>query len=245
MNPGPGVETEIMRVLCSGCDRILKPRTQCNTCGRWFHNSCGNVKAQVAESGKWVCDKCRSERLRVLEEKLQDVLHQTDALTRKNKTLGDQLRLAADGRKPGRSDNVQGHAKDGERLVLGDSIIRSVGTECPDLRIGRYSGIRTEQLQRVIEKRDHGSPDALVIHVGTDDIKRTGNLDHVMGDVYDVINMAKTKFTATRVVFKWYTEKKRRVVAANWSSEQQTGVSSKYISSDLFRRKLLGGRLGL
>ena len=73
-NPGPGVEAEeIMRVLCNGCDRILKSGTQCDTCGRWFHNSCGNVKAEVVESGKWVCDKCRSERLRLLEEKLQDV----------------------------------------------------------------------------------------------------------------------------------------------------------------------------
>ena len=85
-NPGPGVESEkIMRVLCSGCDGILKPGTQCDTCGRWFHNSCGNVKAQVAESGKWVCDKCRSERLRLLKEKLQDALHQIDILTRKTR----------------------------------------------------------------------------------------------------------------------------------------------------------------
>jgi hypothetical protein len=52
-NPGPGVEGEnIMQVLCSGCDRNLKLGTQCETCGQWFHNSCGNVKAQVAESGK-------------------------------------------------------------------------------------------------------------------------------------------------------------------------------------------------
>ena len=54
-NPGPGVKAEkIKRVLCRGCDRILKSGTQCDTCGRWFHNSCGNVKAQVGNSGKWV-----------------------------------------------------------------------------------------------------------------------------------------------------------------------------------------------
>jgi hypothetical protein len=28
------------------------------TRGHWFHNGCGNVKAKVVESGKWVCDKC-------------------------------------------------------------------------------------------------------------------------------------------------------------------------------------------
>ena len=127
-NPGPGVESEkIMRVLCSGCDGILKPGTQCDTCGRWFHNSCGNVKAQVTESGKWVCNKCRSKRLRLLEEKLQDALHQIDILTRKNKALEEQLQLAADRREVGRRDTVPGDLKGGECLVLGDSIIRNVG----------------------------------------------------------------------------------------------------------------------
>lgn len=52
--PGPGVEAEnIMQIVWSECDRNLKTRgTQYDTCGRWFHNSCGNVKAQVSESGK-------------------------------------------------------------------------------------------------------------------------------------------------------------------------------------------------
>ena len=63
---------------------------------------CGNVKAQVAESGKWVCDKCRSERLQLLQEKLQDGLHQIDALSRKNKALEEQLQLLTAGREVGR-----------------------------------------------------------------------------------------------------------------------------------------------
>jgi hypothetical protein len=106
-NPGPVVEAEkIMRVLCSGCDRSLKSGTQCDTCERWFHNICGNVTAQVAESAKWVCDKCRSERLRLLEEKLQDALHQIDILTRKNKALEEQLQMAAAGREVDRRDTV-------------------------------------------------------------------------------------------------------------------------------------------
>jgi hypothetical protein len=85
-NPGPGVEAEkILQVVCSGCDRNLKSGTQCYPCGRWFHNSCGNVEAQVAESGKWTCDKCRSERLRLMEEKLHKALLQTEDLTKKTR----------------------------------------------------------------------------------------------------------------------------------------------------------------
>ena len=89
-------------------------------CGRWFHNSCGNVKAQMAESGKWVCDKCRSERLRLLEKILQDALHQIDTLTQKNKALGEQLRLSTARREVSRRDTVPDHLKGGEYLVLGD-----------------------------------------------------------------------------------------------------------------------------
>ena len=61
LKPGPIDNT--VQVLCSGCDKILKSGTQCESCGRWYHNSCGNVNFQVAESGKWNCDRCRSDRL--------------------------------------------------------------------------------------------------------------------------------------------------------------------------------------
>jgi hypothetical protein len=47
-----------------------------------------------------------------------------------------------------------------------------------------FPHLRTEQQHRVIENRDLGSPDTVVIHVGTNDLRRTGNLDYVMGDVY-------------------------------------------------------------
>jgi len=50
---GPGMEGKsIFQILYSGCDRILKSGTRCETCGRCYHNCNGNVKGQVAESGK-------------------------------------------------------------------------------------------------------------------------------------------------------------------------------------------------
>ena len=145
-NPGPGVEAEkILQVLCSGCDGNLKSGTQCNTCGRWFHKSCGNVKAQVADSEKWICDECRSERPRLLQKILQNALLQTDDLTRKNKVLEEQLRLATAGRDFGRRDKMSGDRKGGEILVFGDSIIlvSNVGKECSDMKVECFPGIRT------------------------------------------------------------------------------------------------------
>jgi len=82
------------------------------------------LKLKWKRSEKLVCDKCGSERLRLLEEKLQDALHQIDILTRKNKALEEQIQLAADGREVGRRDTVPGDLKGGECLVLGDSIIQ-------------------------------------------------------------------------------------------------------------------------
>ena len=45
VNPGP--VQNIVQVLCSGCDRKLKSGTQCESYGRWYHNSCGNVSFKL------------------------------------------------------------------------------------------------------------------------------------------------------------------------------------------------------
>jgi hypothetical protein len=52
-NPGPGIEGEsIIQLLCSGCDRILKSGTRCETCDRWYNNSCGNGKVKWQKAGR-------------------------------------------------------------------------------------------------------------------------------------------------------------------------------------------------
>jgi lysophospholipase L1-like esterase len=51
-----------------------------------------------------------------------------------------------------------------------------------------------------MENRDLGSPDTAVIHVGTNDLRRTANLDYVKGDMYALVNKAKTKFPKYRLV---------------------------------------------
>lgn len=219
-NPGPGVEVEnTVQVLCSGCERNLKSGTQCDTCGRWFHNSCGNVKAQVAESGKWNCDRCKGERLRRLEEQLQNALLQIEDLKRKNKDLEERLRVVEAGSEVGRRDTVQGHQQDAKCLVLGDSIIRNVGTEDGNMMVECFPGIRTEQLHRVVENRDLGNPDTVVIHVGTNDLRRTANLDYVMGEVHALVNTAKAKLPQSRLVLSGVLRRRdvswRRIGALN------------------------------
>jgi hypothetical protein len=153
------------------------------------------ITAMVMLNLNWMkagngCDKCRSKRLTLLEEKLQNALLKIDELTRKNKALEEQLRFATAGRDVGRRDTVPADRKGGDCVVLGDSMIRNVGTECSDMKVECFPSNRTEQLHIGIKNRDVGSPDTVVIHVGTND-RRIGNLGCVMGDVYDLVNAAK------------------------------------------------------
>jgi len=84
--------------------------------------------------------------------------------------------------------------------VLGDSIVRNVGAETPNMRVNCFPGIRADQLRRVMENTDLGYSDAVLIHVGTNDIRRSRNLHDIMEEVYDLVNMAKAKFLGSRLV---------------------------------------------
>ena len=89
---------------------------------------------------------------------------------------------------------MPGDRKFGECLVLGNSIICNDGSECSDMKLECFPGIRTEQLHGVTENRDLRNPDTVVIHVGTKDLRRTGNLGYVMGDIYCLVNRQKLSF---------------------------------------------------
>jgi hypothetical protein len=68
------------------------------------------------------------------------------------------------------------------------------------MKVECFPGIRAEQLRKIIVKRDLESPDTVVIPVGTNDLKITGNLNYIMVDAYDLINTVKTEFCTSRVV---------------------------------------------
>jgi hypothetical protein len=167
-------------------------------CGCWFHNGCGNIKAKMADSGKWSSNRCKWDWLCQLEEKLENILQQIVDLKWKNKGLEEQLRGVAAGCEDGSHDMVWRKQEAAECLVLSDSIIRSMESE--HMRVWCFLEIRTEQLQRLMEKKDLGSSDTVINHVGTNYLRRTVSLDYVMGDVYALANKVKTKFPHSRLV---------------------------------------------
>jgi len=86
-------------------------------------------------------------------------------------------------------------------MVVSDSILHNIGAEHADMMVECFPGIITEQLvHRVIEKRDLGSPETVIIHVGTNDVRTTRNLDFVMGEVYALVATAKRKLPNCRLV---------------------------------------------
>ena len=213
LNPGP--EENPLQVLCNGCDRNLKSGTQCETCGRWYHNSCGNVKIQVAESEKWNCDRCRSERLRVLEEKLRDAQIQIEELKLRNKELEVQLLRTGIDENVGKRSTVPEKSEGVKCLV--DSIVRNLGADKSNMRVECFPGIRADQLCRVMENRNLGCADTVIIH--TNDVRRTRNLDCIMGEVYNLVTTAKEKFPGSRLVLSGVLRnegvKWRRIGATN------------------------------
>jgi lysophospholipase L1-like esterase len=108
--------------------------------------------------------------------------------------------------------------------VLEDSIIRNVESE--HVKVQCFPGIKTEQLQRVMENRHLGSPDTVVIHVGTNDLRRTANLDYVMGDVYALVNKTKNKFLQSKLVLRGVLRRRdvswRRIGALNSRCDRLT-----------------------
>jgi hypothetical protein len=67
---------------------------------------------------------------------------------------------------------------------VGDWIKRNVATGQNNMMVECFPEIRTEKFHRILNNRSLGTPDAVVIHAGTNDLKRSVNLDCVMGKVY-------------------------------------------------------------
>ena len=101
---------------------------------------------QVAASGEWICDRCRSERLRVLEEKLIDAQIQIKELKRRKKALEEQLLLKGNRNNVGNGDTVTVKPVGETCLVLGDSIVRNVGAENSNMWVECFPEIRDDQL---------------------------------------------------------------------------------------------------
>jgi hypothetical protein len=71
--------------------------------------------------------------------------------------LEEQLRVAATGNEIGRQVTAQKHHEGEQCLLVGDWIIRNVGTGQYNMTVECFKGIRTEKLHRVLNNRSLGT----------------------------------------------------------------------------------------
>ena len=153
--------------------------------------------------------------MRLLQEDLQNALRQIDELKTRNRELEAKLLMAGTGKR----DTMPTKQMVTKCMVIGDSIVRNVGSDHADMKVQCFPEIKTEQLHRVMEKRDLVSPETLIIHVGTNDLRTTRNLDFVMGEVYALVSTAKKKLRNCRCVLSGVLRRRdvswRRIGALN------------------------------
>jgi hypothetical protein len=68
-------------------------------------------------------------------------------------------------------------------IVLGNSIIRNVEVDKSDMEVECFLGIRAEQLRTVMENKVLGCPHTVIMRVEKNDVRRSRNLDYIMGEV--------------------------------------------------------------
>jgi hydrogenase maturation factor len=100
----------------------------------------------------------------------------------------------------GRLVTREKHHEGEQCLLVGDSIIRNVGTDQNNVMVECFGVIRTEKLHRVLNNRSLGTADAVVIHADTNDLKRSVNLDCVMGEGYWLGDSAKDKVLQSKIM---------------------------------------------
>jgi len=85
-------------------------------------------------------------------------------------------------------------------MAVGDLMLHNFGAERTDKMVQCFQGIKTEQLHRVEGKRDLGSAESVIIHMGSNDLRTTKKLDFVLGEIYDLVATAKRKLLNCRIV---------------------------------------------
>ena len=133
--------------------------------------------------------------VRMLQEDMQNALRQIDKMKARNRELDEKLPMAGAGKR----DTVTVKKKLTKCMTVGDSMLCNVGAEHVVMMVQCFPGIKTEQLHRVIEQKDPGSPETVIIHVGTNEWRTTINLDFVMGEVYVLVATAKGELPNCRL----------------------------------------------
>lgn len=116
-----------------------------------------------------------------------------------NPTTPDGEKRKEDGFRTVRSRRRRGHPC----LIVGSSLVRDARRhiERREARVIALPGATVRAVQREIQNMD---PDpevrAMVLHVGGNDVKDAPSPDYIIGDLYNLVEDAKVKFTKANIV---------------------------------------------
>lgn len=106
-------------------------------------------------------------------------------------------------------------------------MVKHIGQHQPDLKVKCFPGIHTEQMKLVVEQQEEENPETVILHVGSNDLK--GNVDHIMGNMYDLATTVKRKFPAANIVISGVI--RRRDI--NWRKVGRVNESFQWVAERL------------
>ena len=188
---------------CVVCKKSVKNGVSCGDCKKSFHFNFSQFRVENCIEDDWRCSSCSSKREKSNTQKKDAVIERlkeldeeegrVKKLTSENEELRKKLSIEkANVSVPNcRSDSFK------NVLILGDSMVRHSGNECirKGGRVECFPGIRAEQLCNKIERMGKERKErAVLLHVGTNNIKGARSSDHIVWEIRDLCKSASKKF---------------------------------------------------
>lgn len=217
LNPGPvsfatasvhGSEPAVV-IKCFKCSKIFKNGIMCCMCESWFHFGCVKVKKEDCDVHNWFCKTCDTPEYLREQIKSRDLIIQE--LKAKLQESEDTVKEVTE-RFPTRNDtvvngltNLREKTEMDDVLIMGDSMIRWSGDIATKTGKGVqiYPGIKIDQLAQQVERVNEEESEkvrVLLLHVGTNDLKKRARADYIMGELYELGMKAKSKFRNAKIV---------------------------------------------
>jgi hypothetical protein len=117
------------------------------------------VKAQAAERENWNCNKRSAEKVRMLQEDLQNAHGQIVELKARNRELEAKVLMAGTGKR----NAMPAKPRFTKCMVFGDSLLRNTVAKYAVMNVDCFPGIKTEKIHRVVEKKEPGNPETVII----------------------------------------------------------------------------------
>lgn len=233
LNPGPASDNGVISVKCGSCRKNLRVGVLCNQCEKWFHLTCQKIKREQIVEETWLCKDCGNE---AGNRELIGLRNEVKKLREKLETAEQRIKFLEDENKLLRREKENGEEREEKKkhgaasVIIGDSIIRHVGNLQSELATECYPGIRVKEMKSVIENQERGDPKNIVLHVGTNDLRR--GVDYIMADVYDLVMETKKKYPAAGIVISGIV--RRRDV--NWRKVGRVNKAFEWVAECLGAR---------